>query len=461
MTRVGRWWVRHQMRHAGRQRARPHDNEDVAWVMMAWIATRTVGDWPYWAIAVLATGFAYLWTRMVWMPMAVLVLSGLLWAAVPSLRRWSAARVRTRRADRAFKRIAMHLPMLCDRYGHVPRVVSAVPFAYGMRLSVLLPYGVTPDDVEHKADELAHGWGAESGNPILWARVRSGDASAGACTIFMFTSDPLARCSPPLPQNAFEIGVLEDGAPLVWDPVASPHMAVVGDTGSGKSTALRALLVSLPSEWVVGLYDLKVVEFGNWPVAGRVVSVASEASEIVHALGQWVDAMTMRLGQMAAAGVRDVSKLPGYRPALVVIDEAGVLLGASASNRGVAVAARAALERLVLQGRAAGIHIALGYQRPDASLTGGVVRDSVAGRLALGWLSPDGASMTFGDPQVARMFRGEAGVGVVWRMGDGCREPVRCRIHDITVPAAQHALGYDVGAKPSPPAHPAIAASDR
>jgi hypothetical protein len=440
------------MRQSSRQRARPHDDEDVAWAMLAWGGTRTAGDRPYWVIVVLGTGLVYLWTHVVWTPVALLILAGSLWFAVPSLRRWSAARVRTRRADRIFARIVRHLPALSDRAGHFPRVAASAPFPYGTQLELLLPHGVTPDDVGRRVDELAHGWGAETGQAVFWARVQARSTSTGECGISIFTSDPLApRSSPAGPRRPYEVGVLETGEPLLFEPVASPHLAVVGDTGSGKSTALRALLAALPSDWIVGLYDPKCVEFGTWPVAGRVVSVASDPADIAHALGQWVAALDMRLSHMAAAGVQHYSGLPGCRPALVVIDEAAVILGASGPDRGVAVAARAALERLVLQGRAAGISVALGYQRPDASLTGGIVRDSVAGRLGLGWLSPDGAAMAYGDPQVAAMFRGEPGVGVVWRVGPGTREPVRCRIHEVSVEEAQRALGCDMDAGGSPP----------
>jgi len=458
VTRAGRWWVRHQMSiSTGPGRACPKQDEGAAWDALSWVGTRTLGDRPYWTLTVVGAGLASLWTQVASVPVVVLAVAGLLWLALLPLRGWSAARVRTRRADRRFERVVVHLPGLADRSGHVPRVVGAEPFTYGTRLALLLPHGVTPDDVERRADELAHGWGAESGIPVLWARVRAGDTSAGECTVDVYTSDPLAPGVRTGPRQPFEIGVLQDGSPLLWDAVGAPHLAIVGDTGSGKSTALRAILASLPEEWVVALIDPKQVEFGTWPVAGRVVSVASAPEDIAHALGKWLRALEMRLGQMAAAGVRDYSGLPGCRPALVVIDEAAIILGASGPDRGVAAAARAALERLVLQGRAAGIHVVLGYQRPDASLTGGIMRDSVAGRLGLGWLSPDGAAMAYGDPRVSTMFRGEPGVGVVWRLGPGTREPVRCRVHEVSVAEVQHVLGCDAGAGASPPSvHPAL-----
>lgn len=431
---------------------RVNHDEGAGWAAVSWVVTRTLGDKPYWSATVVVAGVSYLATRLVWVPVVVGAVAVLPWAAVPSLRRWSRARVQARRADRVLGRVVVHLPALSDRSGHLPRVVANEPFAFGTRLHLLLPHGVTPDDVARRVDDVAHGWGGETGEPVLWARVRATDGSAGECSVDIYTADPLAPGTVTGPRRPFEIGVVEDGAPLLWDPVGAPHMAVVGDTGSGKSTALRALLASLPEEWVVGLYDPKRIELGGWPVGGRVVSVQSDLARIAHALGHWVEVMGMRLAQMAAAGVQDCSGLPGCRPALVVVDEAAVILGASGADRGVAAAARGAIERLVLQARATRVHVLLAYHRPEASLTGGIVRDSVAGRLGLGWLSPDGAAMTYGDPRVAAMFRGEAGVGAAWRMGPGTREPVRCRIHEVSVAEAQRALGCERGAGDSAPA---------
>lgn len=177
------------------------------------------------------------------------------------------------------------------------------------------------------------------------------------------------------------------GRPFWFDLANQPHLFLAGSTGSGKSVALHALLVSLvlnlaPDDLEVGLFDAKRVElvaYKGLPHLLRPARLLTEVPELIDALGDLRDEMEARYRRFEARGVRNLAEARRRGEAtpwiVFAIDEL--------ADAVVEPPVMALLEALARKGRAAGIHLILATQRPDAATFSGQLRTNIPSRLAL------------------------------------------------------------------------------
>ncbi|WP_053064070.1 FtsK/SpoIIIE domain-containing protein [Caballeronia mineralivorans] len=182
-------------------------------------------------------------------------------------------------------------------------------------------------------------------------------------------------------------GVDVMGKPFSFDLASAPHVLVGGATGMGKSVCVHALILSLllkhsPSTLQLALIDPKQVEFAVYAdseflYGGAVVSDAAKARDQIRAL---VQEMESRYAQFAKAGASSIAeaRAKGIRlPFIVVfIEELADLI---VQNRDV----ETHIVRLAQKARAAGIHLVLATQRPDAKTFSGLIRSNIPARIAL------------------------------------------------------------------------------
>lgn len=173
------------------------------------------------------------------------------------------------------------------------------------------------------------------------------------------------------------------------DPNAC-HLLVAGQSGSGKSVLLRALAASLvhfhpPSAVQLAIVDPKRVTFGPQRAAlGPHLTrpLCYEAEQALDILGELVDEMERRYELLEAAGVDALDGLDAARrpPRVVlIVDEFSDLLQSPASAKEL----EGHLKRLGAKARAAGIHLVLATQRPDAKTMSMGLRANLPGRIAL------------------------------------------------------------------------------
>lgn len=177
------------------------------------------------------------------------------------------------------------------------------------------------------------------------------------------------------------------GNPYSFDLATAPHLLVGGTTGSGKSVCLHALILSLiarmpPAAVQLALIDPKQVEFSAYrgsPYLYRS-DIAVTATAAREMLVELVAEMEARYSTFMTAGVNNVDEARKKRMnvpyIVVVVEEFAALLSADKDIEDYII-------RLAQKARAAGIHLIVATQRPDAKTFSGLVRSNVPARIAL------------------------------------------------------------------------------
>jgi len=177
------------------------------------------------------------------------------------------------------------------------------------------------------------------------------------------------------------------GIPYSFDLAAAPHLLVGGTTGSGKSVCLHSLILSLilrlpPSQLVLALIDPKQVEFAVYEGSDYLYGgdVAVDISMARKRILELIAEMDSRYQRFMSAGVANITEARRRGMALpyiaVFIEELADLI---LQDREV----EDHIVRLAQKARAAGIHLVLATQRPDAKTFSGLIRSNIPARIAL------------------------------------------------------------------------------
>ena len=193
----------------------------------------------------------------------------------------------------------------------------------------------------------------------------------------------------------FVLGEGEDGSVVKAD-LGDPnccHVLVGGSSGSGKSVLLRAVATSLvhfhsPAHVRLTLIDPKRVTFKSLEASlGSHLAhpIVYEVDRAIAILDDLVDLMEERYGLLDEANVQDLGEYGEEHPEaplarhVVIIDEFADLTVTKETKQPFL----AAVQRLGAKARAAGIHLVLATQRPDAKAVPGVIKANLPGRVAL------------------------------------------------------------------------------
>lgn len=177
------------------------------------------------------------------------------------------------------------------------------------------------------------------------------------------------------------------GIPYSFDLAAAPHLLVGGTTGSGKSVCLHSLILSLilrlpPSQLQLALIDPKQVEFSVYEGSDYLYGgdVAVDISMARERIVELIAEMDSRYQRFMSAGVANITEARRRGMALpyiaVFIEELADLI---LQDRDI----EDHIVRLAQKARAAGIHLVLATQRPDAKTFSGLIRSNIPARIAL------------------------------------------------------------------------------
>lgn len=187
---------------------------------------------------------------------------------------------------------------------------------------------------------------------------------------------------------SFVVGKDIAGEPVITDLEEMPHLLIAGQTKSGKSVMINTLLASFlyrnsPSDLKLILVDPKHVEMAPYEdIPHLLAPVVTEPEKCISALKWAVAEMERRLKTFAEVKQRDIQgynslkKEEGMPHIVVVIDELADLM--MVASRDV----EALIARIAQKARAAGIHLVLATQRPDANIVTGIIKANVPAQIA-------------------------------------------------------------------------------
>lgn len=186
----------------------------------------------------------------------------------------------------------------------------------------------------------------------------------------------------------FAIGKDIAGTPVVADLDKMPHLLVAGQTGSGKSVMINAILTSLlyrnsPADLKLILVDPKRVELKPYDEIPHLLTpVITEPEKCISALKWTVAEMERRYKALAEVSRRNIAeyntlkKEEGMPYIVVVIDELADLMMMAARD------VESLIVRIAQKARAVGIHLVLATQRPSVDVITGLIKANVPARIA-------------------------------------------------------------------------------
>jgi S-DNA-T family DNA segregation ATPase FtsK/SpoIIIE len=207
------------------------------------------------------------------------------------------------------------------------------------------------------------------------------------------------------------------GNPVVANLSKMPHALIAGTTGSGKSVAINAMVLSLlykssPKDVRLIMIDPKMLELSVYEgIPHLLTPVVTDMKEAANALRWCVGEMERRYRLMAALGVRNITgynrkiqdaekagepiRDPLFQPepgaegeaalapelqtlpyVVVIIDELADMMMI------VGKKVEELIARLAQKARAAGIHLLLATQRPSVDVITGLIKANIPTRIA-------------------------------------------------------------------------------
>ncbi|MDP1707690.1 MAG: DNA translocase FtsK 4TM domain-containing protein [Gammaproteobacteria bacterium] len=319
-------------------------------------------------------------------------------------------------SDSALEAMSRQVEMKLMDFGVEVQVVAVHPGPVITRFEIQPAAGIKVSQITSLAKDLARSLSTTS--------VRVVEVIPGKSVIGLELPNEhraLVRLSETLQSREYEhagsplalaLGKDIGGAPVVVDLGKMPHLLVAGTTGSGKSVAMNAMVLSIlfnarPDEVRLIMIDPKMLELSVYQgIAHLLTPVVTDVREAANALNWCVAEMERRYRLMAALGVRNIAGLnrkikeaadsgkplvdPMAKPVedvdppllqsmayiVVIIDELAdmmMVVGKKVENL---------IARLAQKARASGIHLILATQRPSVDVITGLIKANIPARIA-------------------------------------------------------------------------------
>ena len=302
------------------------------------------------------------------------------------------------------KELALTLTQKCEEFGVLGSVVQINPGPVVTTFEFKPEAGIKYSRIVGLQDDLCLALRAES---ILIERV-AGKSTVGIQvpnekreTIWLREGVESPEFSAIKSRLAIALGKDINGRLMTTEMNSMPHLLIAGSTGSGKSVAINAFIMSLlykstPDQVRLILVDPKRVELTNYDgVPHLYTPIISEPKLASNALRNAVREMERRLKLLAQKGVRNIDQYnrlfeEGYTPSLfedgteekplpyivIVVDELADLMMVDGAN------VEESITRLAQMARAIGIHLVLATQRPSVDVITGLIKANFPARMS-------------------------------------------------------------------------------
>ncbi len=322
-------------------------------------------------------------------------------------------------SEETLKAMSRQVELKLSDFGVEVEVVEVHPGPVITRFELQPAPGVKGSQISNLATDLARG--------LSVVAVRVVDVIPGKSVIGLeipnenremvtlreiLASEVYQKSSSPL---TLGLGKSISGSPMVGDIGKMPHLLVAGTTGSGKSVALNAMILSLlykatPDQVRLIMVDPKMLELSVYEGIGHLLTpVVTDMKEASNALRWCVAEMERRYSLMSALGVRNLAgynrkvkdaidqgqpiphpaidpehlppgaEMPTLKPMpyiVVVVDEFADMMMIVGKKIEQLIA------RLAQKARASGIHLILATQRPSVDVITGLIKANIPTRIA-------------------------------------------------------------------------------
>lgn len=242
------------------------------------------------------------------------------------------------------------------------------------------------------------------------------------------------------------VGIGRDGD-IAYDMCEFPHLLIAGETGSGKSVALRSILVSLVlfvnEKIELHCADLKRSEFHLFRgiAEGKVLH---DAANLTIRLKKIQKEMQRRGDLLDAEGLANVNDLPANKKVkyiVLAIDEVALLQKEQDCME--------IIEEISAIGRALGVFLILAMQRPDKDVLDGKLKNNLTVRMAFRHSNDTNSRITLDSGEAADIKQSEKGRMVLLLDGlQSAQAPL------LDIPTARAMLDPYKRDTPEPPEKP-------
>jgi S-DNA-T family DNA segregation ATPase FtsK/SpoIIIE len=322
-------------------------------------------------------------------------------------------------SEDALKALSKQVELKLADFGVQVDVVAVHPGPVITRFELQPAPGVKSAQVMNLAKDLARGLSIVSvrvvevipGKPTIGLEI----PNANRQMVFLseiLRSEVYEKSTSPL---TLALGKSISGRPIVANLARMPHLLVAGTTGSGKSVALNAMILSLiykasPEQVKLVMVDPKMLELSVYAdIPHLLAPVVTDMKEAANALRWCVAEMERRYRLMSTLGVRNLAGFnrkireaadagkplkdplfvadelfPDLEPSelehlpyiVVIVDELADMMMIIGKKVDELIA------RLAQKARAAGIHLILATQRPSVDVITGLIKANIPTRIA-------------------------------------------------------------------------------
>ena len=323
-------------------------------------------------------------------------------------------------SDEALEAMSRQVELKLLDFAIDAEVVEVHPGPVITRFEIQLAAGVKVNKVSNLAKDLARALSVTSVRvvEVIPGKTYIGIEIPNEHRELVVLSDVLQSETYDESHSPLTLGLGKDisGRPIVADLAKMPHLLVAGTTGSGKSVALNAMLLSLlykatPQQVRLILIDPKMLELSVYEgIPHLLTPVVTDMREASNALRWCVAEMERRYQLMSALGVRSIH---GYNAKVQkAIDNGEPILDPLASTEViddlqpiepqelsplpniviivdefadmmmvVGKKVEELIARIAQKARAAGIHLILATQRPSVDVITGLIKANIPSRI--------------------------------------------------------------------------------